>query len=93
MKLLALSLTATVMMIGATQAQQPAASQPARPASAAATQTAAAKQICKRSADIGTLVQRRKECHTRAEWDRLAQDARAAGQSMAERSMTGGSPQ
>jgi hypothetical protein len=54
---------------------------------------AADKPICKRFADIGSLIPRRKECHTRAEWDQLAQGARATGQAMADRSRDGGFPQ
>ena len=38
------------------------------------------KLICKRSTETGSLVAKRKECKTRAEWDRQAQIERAAGE-------------
>jgi hypothetical protein len=65
-------------------AQQPGSPAPAK---------AAAKperQICKRSAPSGSLVETRRECHTRAEWTRIAQEGRAVGQDVVDRAATGG---
>lgn len=43
------------------------------------------KVICKRSEEIGSLIARKKQCFTRAEWDQLSQAARAGGQDMVDR--------
>ncbi|WP_374942485.1 hypothetical protein [Sphingomonas sp.] len=43
------------------------------------------KMICKRSAEIGSMIPTRKECHTRSEWNAMAQSARIAGQEMMDR--------
>lgn len=62
-----------VASAGAAQQPQPAA--PPKPD----------KMICKRSAETGSMIPTRKECHTRAEWDAIAQSARVAGQEMVDR--------
>ncbi|WP_375402708.1 hypothetical protein [uncultured Sphingomonas sp.] len=46
------------------------------------------KMICKRSADTGSLVARRRECRTRVDWDRIAEAARMGGQYEIDRQMT-----
>lgn len=46
------------------------------------------KLICKRSADTGSLIAKRRECKTRAEWDRLAESARLSQQYEIDRQMT-----
>ncbi|MDQ0836810.1 hypothetical protein [Sphingomonas faeni] len=48
------------------------------------------RMICKRSAPAGSLIETRRDCHTRAEWGQIAQAARATGQDMVDRSATGG---
>lgn len=72
----------TVAAAGATMAQRdeapPAATPPAE------------RRICKRSAPSGSLIETRRECHTRAEWDQIAQAGRAAGQDMVERAARSG---
>lgn len=35
------------------------------------------KLICRRDAEIGSLIPRKKRCYTRAEWDQIAQASRA----------------
>jgi hypothetical protein len=42
-------------------------------------------RICKRSAPSGSLVQTRRECHTRSEWNRLAQAGREQAQDLVDR--------
>ncbi|KQN14133.1 MULTISPECIES: hypothetical protein [unclassified Sphingomonas] len=72
----------TLAAAGATMAQRdeapPAATPPAE------------RRICKRSAPSGSLIETRRECHTRAEWDQIAQAGRAAGQDMVERAARSG---
>lgn len=46
---------------------------------------AADRRICKRMAATGSLVRRRKECRTKAEWDLIASAARENGQDMVDR--------
>lgn len=48
-----------------------------------------AKRICRRMPQTGSLVQAKKECRTRAEWDLLAGAARQNGQDMMERNAGG----
>lgn len=48
------------------------------------------KMICKRSADTGSLIAKRRECRTREEWDRIAEASRMAGQYEIDRQMTRG---
>lgn len=47
------------------------------------------KRICKRTVDTGSLVRGKRVCRTRAEWDRLAEAARAGGQDMVDRHAAG----
>ncbi len=49
----------------------------------------AQKRICKRTVDTGSLVRGKRECRTRAEWDRIAEAARAGGQDMVDRHAAG----
>ena len=53
---------------------------------------AAERKICKRSAPSGSLIETRRECHTRQEWDQIAQNARATGQDMVSRASAGTQP-
>lgn len=52
--------------------------------------TKAERMICKRSAPSGSLVETRRECHTRDEWNRIAQAGRANGQDIVDRAAAGG---
>lgn len=70
---------------------QPAAAPQPRATPVAATPAPADKLICKRWADIGSLVPNHKECHTRAEWTRMAENARSEAQEAASRRVSGGS--
>ncbi|KQN02650.1 hypothetical protein C8J42_101873 [Sphingomonas sp. PP-CE-1A-559] len=47
-------------------------------------------KICKRSAPAGSMIETRRDCHTREEWNEMAQSARATGQDMVDRSAAGG---
>jgi len=49
------------------------------------------KPICKRWAPIGSLVPTKKECHTRAEWQQLADNGRDQAQGEGDRRVTVGS--
>lgn len=49
------------------------------------------ERVCKRWAPIGSLVATHKECHSRAEWVAMAEQARATAQADASRRVTGGS--
>lgn len=48
----------------------------ASPVVHAATDAAAAKQICKREKVIGSMVRAKKTCRTKSEWDDLAKQSR-----------------
>lgn len=69
-------LALATLVAGSAAAQQPAPKQPSGKAE---------KPICKREAPIGSMIPTRKECHTRAEWDRMARDNRADAQADADR--------
>ncbi|KQM51013.1 hypothetical protein ASE69_06550 [Sphingomonas sp. Leaf208] len=84
MKRIAISLATIVIATSSVFAQQP---EPSAPAKAVAKPE---RPICKRSAPSGSLVETRRECHTRAEWNRLAQEGRAAGQDVVDRAAMGG---
>ena len=43
------------------------------PAPAATPAADAEKLICRKTAEVGSLVRKKKECYTKAEWDRLAE--------------------
>ena len=73
-------------MTGAVAAQQPS------PAPQGSATPAAERKICKRSAPSGSLIETRRECHTRQEWDQIAQGARATGQDMVSRASAGTQP-
>lgn len=47
------------------------------------------RPICKRTVETGSLVRGRRECRTSAEWDRIAEAARAGGQNMVDRNASG----
>jgi hypothetical protein len=74
-------MVALAMVAAATPvaAQQPAATE--RSTLAAKTE----RPICKRSAPSGSLVPTRRECHTRSEWNDIAQSGRAQAQDMVDR--------
>jgi hypothetical protein len=77
----ALALTSvTALAQSAAVNNQPAPTAPATPQMGAIVPTAAKdKVVCKYETQIGSLVQRTKRCHTRAEWDKHT----AAGQAIA----------
>ena len=82
-----------VVTFGSTGAQAAAGQQAAMPSAAAqpaAVPAPGERRICKRSAPSGSLIETRRECHTRAEWDRIAQAARGESQEMVERSARSG---
>jgi hypothetical protein len=63
--------------------------------SATATATPAAKPVdpkdkvtCRRYVETGSLIKGRKECHTRREWDLLAEGAQREGERMTQRIST-----
>lgn len=70
---------AFIMMASPSLAQQPAATEPGK------VTAKPERKICKRSAPSGSLIETRRDCHTRAEWDQIAQAARAQGQDMVDR--------
>ena len=61
------------LMADATTATPPVAAVPINPMD---------KVICQREVEIGTLAKVRKICHTRREWDRIANDSQAIGHKM-----------
>lgn len=46
--------------------------------------TAKAKLVCKRMAETGSLVAKKKECRTRQEWERLAEEEGRGGRDLVE---------
>lgn len=54
---------------------------PAVPTQVAST-TVQEKQICKRYAPVGSNIANRKQCMTRAEWDKYARDSQALRRSI-----------
>lgn len=73
-------------LLGMVGTQQPA------PTTQGGATPAAERKICKRSAPSGSLIETRRECHTRQEWDQIAQAARATGQDMVSRASAGTQP-
>lgn len=47
------------------------------------------RRICRKLADTGSLIARKRECRTAAEWDQLAQAARAGGQYLVDQNAGG----
>ena len=43
------------------------------PGASAPTSLSDARIICRKTAEVGSLVKRRKECFTKAEWDQIAE--------------------
>ena len=43
------------------------------PGASAATGLSDTRIICRKTAEVGSLVKRRKECFTKAEWDKIAE--------------------
>ncbi|WP_347302769.1 hypothetical protein V5740_12305 [Croceibacterium sp. TMG7-5b_MA50] len=92
-----LSVIATgLLMLAPDQAAQPVAAstateavQTAAVAAEAETTAAANKRICKRSTPTGSMIASRRECRTAAEWDRLAEAARAHGNDVVDRGRGG----
>lgn len=64
-----------------------AAQQPAAPAQPQAEQPKQERLICRRIQDSSSLARVRRQCYTRAQWDRLAQDQRTNSPTMT--AMTG----
>lgn len=81
----ALALAALMTTIAAPALAQTAAPAATTPAAAAA----ADKVRCKRYTETGSLAKVRKECHTEAEWRRLAADARRDAQDQMDQKMGG----
>lgn len=69
---------------------QPLAAQMPPATAPASVPTKTDRMICKRSAPAGSLVETRRECHTREEWSRIAQAARATGQDIVDRAAARG---
>jgi hypothetical protein len=64
-----------------------AAQQPAAQSQPQAEQPKQERLICRRIQDSGSLARVRRQCYTRAQWDRLAQDQRSNSPTMT--AMTG----
>lgn len=67
-----------LLLIGAMAGALPGAefaarSQTTAPATAAEADPEANKIICRKRAEIGSLVRKKKECFTKAEWDRITE--------------------
>jgi hypothetical protein len=46
--------------------------------------TAKAKLVCKRMAETGSLVAKKKDCRTRQEWERMAEEEGRGGRDLVE---------
>jgi hypothetical protein len=77
---------AAVMAMAATAASAQNASPQPQPAPAA--KEAPTDRVCRKEAETGSLVRKRKTCRSRAEWDAMAQAAR---NQMTEGQMSGSS--
>jgi predicted transglutaminase-like cysteine proteinase len=62
----------------------PAMAQPSAARADSAPADDSERRICRRSAETGSLVRRRRECRTQAEWDRLAASGRGITQRIQE---------
>lgn len=82
--------TRTIMGIAIFAAAQPLAAQIPPTPSLASVPAKAERMICKRSAPAGSLIETRRECHTREEWSRIAQAGRADGQNIVDRAAVRG---
>ena len=68
----------------------PARAEDPAPAPGAAAPTAdAEKLICRKRAEVGSLVRKTKECHTKAEWDRIAESQQRGTRRMQDELMGG----
>ena len=76
-----------ILFMAAVAANAPDQAAQAQPASVSSVPEE--KRICRRMPQTGSLVQAKKECRTRAEWDLLAGAARQNGQDMMERNAGG----
>jgi hypothetical protein len=62
------------LMVAAALAALPAAELAAQATAAAPTAAAAGEEkICKKRLEVGSLVRKKKECWTKAEWERIAE--------------------
>lgn len=61
----------------------------ANPAPAAEADPNADKLICRKRAEVGSLVRKTKECHTKAEWDRIAESQQRGTRRMQDELMGG----
>jgi hypothetical protein len=52
------------------------------PVAVASSQKAAEKPVCRRYADVGSNIARRKICMTKSQWDKMARDSQELGRSM-----------
>lgn len=78
-----------IAMMAATSLAAPTSAQDKPAVQAAAPADPAAEMICRRVEETGQLVKKKKKvCHTRAEWDRIAAISRDA---MGQGQMSGGS--
>lgn len=57
-----------------------ASSEPRPNVAQTATADGQERRICRRIQETGSLARRRRQCYTRAEWDRIAEAARQNGQ-------------
>jgi predicted transglutaminase-like cysteine proteinase len=74
-------LTAIALLTaGAAAAQTPPAAEPAKPAVMDKSQ----EIVCRRDAEVGSLIKRKRTCHTRAQWAAIQDRNQEVGRSMVE---------
>ncbi len=84
MRLLLIGTVASLLPMASLAAQAPA---PATPATAGA--GAGEEIICKKELEVGSLVRKRKQCHTKAEWEKITESQVRGTRRMADELMGG----
>ena len=67
----------------------PASAEDPAPTATPAATADAEKLICRKTAEVGSLVRKKKECYTKAEWDRLAESQQRGTRRMQDELMGG----
>jgi hypothetical protein len=78
-----------LLLIGALAGLLPVAGVTAQTSPAPAPDTSGEEIICKKELETGSLVRKRKQCHTRAEWEKITESQVRGTRRMADEMMGG----
>lgn len=85
MKRVLIGVLASAFPLAAVAAQSEASPSPATPAPGAPGE----EMICKKELEVGSLVRKRKQCHTKAEWEKITESQVRGTRRMADEMMGG----